>query len=114
MFISLEQFYINSEKIEALGVYDGASNHYEIGVILNGIRYAIYTVNKEAPDALKEELRQNVKQIVKEIIESCKQDIITVQIPRPDLSKYLEQAKEKEQINDWFRTTIYRKNKEAY
>ena len=99
MFIALEQFYINSESIEALGVYDGGTNNYEIGIILNGTRYAVYTVTNTAPNELKEELRQNVKQIVKQIIMSCKQQIITIDIPRPDISKYEQQLKQKEQIN---------------
>jgi hypothetical protein len=103
MFISLEQFYINSQSIEALGVYDGGANNYEVGIILNGTRYAIYTVLKNAPEELKEELRYNVKNIVKDIIQSCKQEVISVNIPRPDITKYQEQLKntqEKAQLND--------------
>ena len=109
MFVQLEELYINTNQIVALGVYELPNeNGYEIGLMLNGERYTVYSVKGGTPE-LKKELQDNMRTIVRNIINQTKEEIVQVSIPKPDLTKY-----QKETLNDWFITKVYRKNKIPY
>ena len=91
----LEELYINTNQIVALGVYELPNeNGYEIGLMLNGERYTVYSVKGGTPE-LKKELQDNMRTIVRNIINQTKEEIVQVSIPKPDLTKY-----QKETLND--------------
>lgn len=109
MFIQLEELYINVDNIVALGVFEMPNKDntgYQMGIILNGEKYTVYTVQGASPDGLRQELHNNMRAILSQIIAETQQKVVKVSIPRPNLEQYKqvqeeqESKPEKEQIND--------------
>lgn len=106
MFVQLEELYINIDEIVTLGVYETPTNEtgYEIGIVLNGSKYTVYSVNGTPDNNLKTELQNNLRQIVKSIISQKQENIVKIDIPTPVIEEQavqqVEQEPAKEQIND--------------
>lgn len=103
MFIKLEELYIKIDSVDVLGVYETPTKTgREIGLLLNDERYTVYEVEGQPTSELLKELRDNMRNIILQIIQETEQEVKSIKIPRPDMSKFVEttKAETKEQIND--------------
>lgn len=111
MFIQINQLYLNTEKIETLGIYEiPTEEYYEIGLLVNDIRYCMYHITgNNMPIELMQEVQFYVSNLVQQIVEQARVEVKQLTLPPLDMSKYIQPTveetpipveKEKEQIND--------------
>jgi hypothetical protein len=105
MFIQINQLYLDTNKIETLGVFEIANKEsYEIGIVLNNARYFIYNFNGFIPDEVIKEARENVIKLLEQIIQCARVELKRLNVPEIDSSKYMENIVsnniQKEPIND--------------
>jgi len=67
MLVQIDELFINTDNIVALNPYEvnDPNTNYELGLVINGIKYAVYVVSR---DLLTEEKQADLKSRLVKVI----------------------------------------------